>query len=40
MKAVSYLLVKFLQLTVLNFTNISFLEVGSIVKDIVKISYH
>ena len=37
MKAVLYLLVKFLKLTVLNLTKIGLWGVGSIVKDIFKI---
>ena len=40
MKAVGYSLVKCLKLIVLNLANFSRLEVGSIVKNIVKILYH
>ena len=39
MKAVWYLLVKFLNLTELNLTILSRLKTGSVVKDIVEILY-
>ena len=40
MKAVGNLLAKYLKLTVLNLAKLGPWEAGSIIKDIVKVSYH